>query len=368
MGRHSKANPAHCNDLRPPCRFLSFQQAVLDWFDRHGRHDLPWQRPRTPYRVWLSEIMLQQTQVVTVIGYFERFVLRFPDLADLAAADLDEVLALWSGLGYYSRARNLHRAARIVAEHHAGELPADLAALAGLPGIGRSTAGAILSLGFERRAAILDGNVRRVLARHHGVAGWPGQSKTEQELWRLSEELTPFERCADYNQAMMDLGATVCTRGSPACGACPLAGTCIARREGRQTELPAPRRGRPKPVRSTLMLLMVDQDRRVRLQKRPPAGIWAGLWAFPEFDGLEQITAWCALHGIHSRRIEPLPPRRHTFSHFHLDYTPVVVHCEANRDGVEEAAQGIWHLLDAEIGFAVPAPVRQLLNDLERLL
>lgn len=346
----------------------SFQQAVLDWFDPHGRHDLPWQRPRTPYRVWISEVMLQQTQVATVIGYFERFMRQFPGLADLAAADVDEVLALWSGLGYYSRARNLHRAARIVAERHAGELPADLAGLAALPGIGRSTAGAILSLGFERRAAILDGNVRRVLARHHGVEGWPGESKVEKELWRLSEELTPSKRCADYNQAMMDLGATVCTRGSPACEACPLARTCIARREGRQTELPAPRRAGPTPVRSTFMLLMVDPARRVRLQKRPPAGVWAGLWAFPEFDGLEQIAAWCALHSIHSRRIEPLPPRRHTFNHFHLDYTPVVVHCDARHTGVEETTPGLWHPAGAEIGFGVPTPVRQLLNELERLI
>ncbi|MDF9391355.1 MULTISPECIES: A/G-specific adenine glycosylase [Methylococcus] len=346
----------------------AFQQAVLDWFDLHGRHDLPWQRPRTPYRVWISEVMLQQTQVATAIGYFERFMQRFPRLAVLAAADVEEVLALWSGLGYYGRARNLHRTARIVAEHHAGELPADLAGLTVLPGIGRSTAGAILSLGFDRRAAILDGNVRRVLARHHGVGGWPGTAKVEKELWRLSEELTPSTRCADYNQAMMDLGATVCTRRAPDCTACPLAGACIARREGRQTELPVPRRAGPTPVRSTYMLLMVDPDRGVMLQKRPPAGIWAGLWAFPEFADLDEMSTWCALHSIHPGRIEPLPRRRHTFSHFHLDYTPVVVHCGARRTGVEEGAQGLWHPVGAEIGFGVPAPVRQLLHELERLI
>ncbi|QXP94612.1 A/G-specific adenine glycosylase [Methylococcus capsulatus] len=350
----------------PP--FSAFQQAVLDWFDLEGRHDLPWQRPRTPYRVWISEVMLQQTQVATVIGYFERFMRHFPRLAVLAEADLDEVLALWSGLGYYSRARNLHRTARIVTERHAGELPADPAVLTTLPGIGRSTAGAISSLGFDRRAAILDGNVRRVLARCHGVEGWPGASKVEKELWRLSEELTPSTRCADYNQAMMDLGATVCTRSRPACADCPLAGTCVARRQSRQTELPAPRRTGPAPVRSTLMLLMVDPDRRVRLQKRPPAGIWANLWAFPEFDGLEELNAWFALHGIHAHRLEPLLPRRHTFSHFHLDYTPVIVHCGVGHTGVEEAAQGLWHPLGAEIGFGVPAPVRRLLHELERVI
>ncbi|QJD29416.1 A/G-specific adenine glycosylase [Methylococcus geothermalis] len=346
----------------------SFQRAVLDWFDRYGRHDLPWQRPRTPYRVWISEVMLQQTQVATVIGYFDRFMRRFPDLPALAAADVDEVLALWSGLGYYRRARNLHRTARIVAEHHAGELPADLDALAGLPGIGRSTAGAILSLGFECRAAILDGNVRRVLARHYGIEGWPGEAKVEKELWRLSEELTPKERTADYNQAMMDLGATICVRGSPGCGACPLALTCIARREGRQDELPTPRRTRPIPVRSTYLLLMVDPNRRVRLQKRPPAGVWPGLWSFPEFDELDRLTAWCALHGIHCRRIERLPPRRHTFSHFHLDYTPVVARCDARRDGVDESGQSLWHPLAAEGELGIPTPIRRLLNELEKLI
>ncbi|MDD2768273.1 MAG: A/G-specific adenine glycosylase [Methylococcus sp.] len=345
----------------------SFQRAVLDWFGRCGRHDLPWQHPRTPYCVWISEVMLQQTQVATVVGYFERFTRRFPDLHALAEAEIDEVLALWSGLGYYSRARNLHRAARIVAESHAGELPADLAALAALPGIGRSTAGAILSLGFDRRAAILDGNVRRVLARHGGIEGWPGDSKVEKELWRLSETLTPEQQTADYNQAMMDLGATVCVRRSPGCNACPLAGTCIARLQNRVGELPTPRRAKPIPIRSTFMLLQVDPERGIRLEKRPPTGIWAGLWSFPEFDEIGRLTAWCELHGVNAQRLERLETRRHTFSHFHLDYTPVVVRGIAPQNRIEESAQSLWHALDRTANLGVPTPVRKLLDELEQL-
>src|SRR5690554_1228697 len=236
----------------------SFASRLLAWFGTGGRHDLPWQRPRTPYRVWLSEIMLQQTQVRVVVPYFERFVAALPTVAALAAAPLDDVLGLWSGLGYYARARNLHAAARTCAELHDGQLPRDFDALLALPGIGRSTAGAILAQAWGERFAILDGNVKRVLARYHGVEGWPGQPAVERQLWNLALAHLPEARLADYTQAQMDLGATVCTRHSPDCGRCPLRGGCVALATGRTAELPTPKPARASPTREALVLLLQD--------------------------------------------------------------------------------------------------------------
>ena len=262
-----------------------FATALLAWFDRHGRKDLPWQRERTPYRVWLSEVMLQQTQVRTAIPYFERFAAALPTLPDLAAAPEDQVLALWSGLGYYSRARNLLRAARICIERHDGALPHDIDALSALPGIGRSTAAAILAQAFGERHAILDGNVRRVLARFHGLHGWHGSGPVQRALWNLADRHTPATRTADYTQAIMDLGATVCTRARPRCGDCPLGNACIARRDGLVEVLPTPKPARAIPERETTMLIVHDPAGRVLLERRPPSGVWGSLWSLPECAG-----------------------------------------------------------------------------------
>ncbi|HWP00190.1 MAG TPA: A/G-specific adenine glycosylase [Methylococcus sp.] len=343
---------------------VGFQDSVLAWSERCGRRDLPWQNPRTPYRVWVSEIMLQQTRVATVVPYFLRFTEQFPDLGALARADLERVLGLWSGLGYYRRARNLHQTARIVSECFHGNLPTDLEQLAALPGIGRSTAGAILSLGYGIAAPILDGNVKRVLSRFWGIEGWPGDSRIEKELWRLSEWLTPAARCAQYNQALMDLGALICLPKSPRCECCPLADSCLARAQNRGMELPTPRPNQPLPVRSAFFLLLVETTGRVYLEKRPPTGVWADLWCFPEFASLEDLRHWCERRGLIDFRLERLPERRHTFSHFHLDYTPVVVRDVRHWVRVEEKARTAWLLPQGDPEIGVPTPVRRLLAEI----
>ncbi len=323
-----------------------FSVRLLAWFEHHGRHDLPWQHPRDSYRVWLAEIMLQQTQVATVIPYFQRFVAALPDIASLAAADEDQVLALWSGLGYYRRARFLHQTARRIVADHGGEFPRQPEALQALPGIGRSTAAAILSQAFGQPHAILDGNVKRVLARHRGIAGWPGQGSVEKALWREAEALTPDVRVADYTQAIMDLGASVCTRTNPDCRACPLAADCIARLEGRTAELPASRPRRQIPARSALMLIEYDDGGQVRLVKRGPAGVWPSLWSLPEIDAPPE----------ESRRIDGF---EHAFTHFRL-------HAElcAAALATDRIADNEGHRLagpDDLHGIALPAPVRSRL-------
>ncbi|MDX1605378.1 MAG: A/G-specific adenine glycosylase, partial [Candidatus Competibacterales bacterium] len=297
----------------------SFAGRVLAWFDRHGRRSLPWQQQPTPYRVWISEIMLQQTQVATVIPYYQRFMARFPVPAALAVAPLDEVLAHWSGLGYYARARNLHRAAREIRENHGGELPETLDALAALPGIGRSTAGAVLALSRGQRHPILDGNVKRVLARYHAVPGWPGRTAVQRELWALAEHHTPAGRVADYTQAMMDLGALVCTRRRPRCRTCPLAADCAAHTGGREHEFPAPRPRKALPVRRTRMLLLRTPQAEILLERRPPNGIWGGLWSLPECPPEAKIADWCAQH--HDLTVldqQPWAELQHAFTHFRL--------------------------------------------------
>ncbi|MCC7249688.1 MAG: A/G-specific adenine glycosylase, partial [Lysobacter sp.] len=269
---------------------------LLAWFDTDGRHDLPWQDPRTPYRVWLSEIMLQQTQVRVVVPYFERFVAALPDLRALAEAPSDDVLALWSGLGYYARARNLHAAAKRCVDAHEGDLPRDLDALMALPGIGRSTAGAILSQAWGDAQPILDGNVKRVLCRVFSIDGWPGTPAIEKKLWTIAASLLPdarnTHRMADYTQAQMDFGATLCTRHDPACVLCPLQNACVARREGRIDELPTPKPGKPLPERTAYVLLAQDAQGRALLLRRPPSGIWASLWSLPEAEDHDDARAW----------------------------------------------------------------------------
>jgi A/G-specific adenine glycosylase len=343
-----------------------FSRRLISWFERHGRHDLPWQRDPTPYRVWVSEIMLQQTQVATVVGYFNRFMGRFPDVRSLAEAPLDEVLHHWSGLGYYARARNLHRAAGLVCTLHGGRLPEDPDALEALPGIGRSTAGAILSLACGRREPILDGNVKRVLARHGGVEGWSGEAAVLGRLWRLAEERTPGHRVAEYTQAIMDLGATVCTRTRPACGHCPVADDCVARATGRTAELPTPRPRREQPLRETRMLL-VTGPQGVLLEQRPPRGLWGGLWGFPEVDSEDHALAWCREHlGAAPGGVETWRPFVHTFTHFRLRIIPLRVQAHIPAGCVMEGEGRVWYNSRTSSRLGLAAPVARLLETLHQ--
>ena len=340
-----------------------FAPRLLAWFDCHGRHDLPWQHPRTPYRVWLSEIMLQQTQVGVVAPYFERFVKALPSVAALAAAPLDDVLALWSGLGYYARARNLHAAARLCAERHGGELPRDLAALMALPGIGRSTAGAILAQAWGDAFPILDGNVKRVLARLHGVEGWPGLPAVEKRLWAIAQAQLPDARLADYTQAQMDFGATLCTRHDPACGICPMQASCIAWREGRVAELPTPKPGKPLPEREALMLWAEDAAGRVLLQRRPPTGVWAELWSLPEHADDGAAQPWFERHlRADYTGGEALAPVAHTFSHYRLRIRPMRW-CGAEPTAAVGDNPDLRWVARAELSaLGIPAPIRKLLE------
>jgi len=331
-----------------------FARRVIAWQRQAGRHDLPWQaggRKRNPYRIWLSEIMLQQTQVATVIPFYRRFLARFPDLASLAAAPSGEVMALWSGLGYYARARNLQRAAQEVVAKHGGRFPQRIEEIEALPGIGRSTAAAIAVFAFGARAAILDGNVKRVLARFFGIAGFPGEKAVETRLWALAESLLPKRDVAAYTQGLMDLGATLCTRGRPRCGDCPVAGLCVARREGRSEELPTPRARRPVPQRAVTVLVLRHRGR-VLLEQRPPKGIWGGLLSLPELPGGKLSRPFADA--------QPLPVVRHAFTHFRLDITPLL--CKVSR--CETAMDGVWLSLKKLDTAPLPAPIRKILETL----
>ena len=341
----------------------SFASRLLAWFGTGGRHDLPWQHPRTPYRVWLSEIMLQQTQVRVVVPYFERFVAALPDLPALAAAPLDEVLALWSGLGYYARARNLHAAAKACVERHGGELPRDIDALIALPGIGRSTAGAILAQAWGDRHPILDGNVKRVLCRWHGVEGWPGTPKVERQLWELAESHLPHARMADYVQAQMDLGATLCTRHDPSCLLCPVSDGCAALAQGRVAELPTPRPGKPLPEREAVVLLACDDAGRVLLQRRPPTGVWASLWSLPEAADHDDARSWfdAHLHGDFGRG-EALEPMAHAFTHYRLTLHPLRWRGASARAAVRDDGDLRWVAKADLESLGIPAPIRRLLR------
>jgi A/G-specific adenine glycosylase len=351
----------------PPAQGSSLAPALLAWHARHGRHDLPWQVERSAYRVWVSEIMLQQTQVAIVIGYFDRFMARFPDVASLAAAAPDEVLHLWSGLGYYSRARNLQRAARQVMEQHAGELPDSVEGLAALPGIGRSTAGAIRALSAGERAPILDGNVRRVLARYFAVRGPLTGSARERELWALAGACTPHGDVATYTQAIMDLGATVCVRARPLCAVCPLADQCGAKREGLQREIPAPRPRPVRPLRRAAWLLARRDDGCVLLERQPERGLWGGLWCPPQFDDVQQARAWASAR-LEGQFEQPgaLAPFRHAFTHFELEVEPLLVHCRAACGGhvAEPGPAHAWCNPADPGALGLPAPVSALLSRL----
>jgi len=342
-----------------------FDDKVLQWHARCGRRDLPWQIEPTPYRVWVSEIMLQQTQVATVIPYFRRFMERFPQVTDLADADLDEVLHLWSGLGYYARARNLHRAAGLIRDHHGGRFPEDFDDVVALPGIGRSTAGAILALSCGQRRPILDGNVKRVLCRHRGIDGWPGRAAVEKTLWRLAEALTPGERVGEYTQAMMDLGATVCRRSRPQCDACPVSDDCVARAEGRQHALPVPRPARERPVRSTVMLLITDRRGRVLLERRQSSGIWGGLWSFPELPEGFGAEEWVKERlGVPVAKSETWPDVNHGFTHFELAVTPQRIVLASQPSVIMEVGHWLWYNPESPKRFGTAAIVTRLLDAL----
>jgi len=341
----------------------SFSTRLLAWFDEHGRQDLPWQHPRTPYRVWLSEVMLQQTQVRVVVPYFERFVTALPDVAALARASVDDVYALWSGLGYYARARNLHAAATACVERHDGELPRDLDALIALPGIGRSTAGAIMAQAWGDRFPILDGNVKRVLARYHGVDGWPGSPAVQKALWAHATTHLPTTRMADYVQAQMDLGATLCTRHDPACARCPVSTDCIALATSRTAELPTPKPGKPLPERSTLVLLAVDEQQRILMQRRPATGVWQGLWSLPEAKDLDAARHWFGTHLRGSFDIgEPLAEIAHGFSHYRLLLRPLRWAGVAAATRVDDNADLRWVERHQFASLGIPAPIRTLIE------
>lgn len=338
-----------------------FAERLIDWQARSGRHDLPWQNTRDAYRIWLSEIMLQQTQVSTVMAYYLRFLERFPTLQVLAQAPLEAVLERWAGLGYYARARNLHRCAQVIAADYGGEFPQDVQRIAELPGIGPSTAAAISAFAFGTRAAILDGNVKRVLARCFGIEGFPGAAQTERTMWALAESLLPSAQIEAYTQGLMDLGATLCTRCSPFCGSCPMHEICIARRDGRQAELPVARPRKVLPEREATLLLLSD-GKHVLLERRPPAGIWGGLLSLPEQS---EATAPEFAHRLGFRLLDIvlLTHLRHTFSHFHLNIR--ALRCTVEACGTALAEPGWqWLELASLEALAVPTPVRHLLRTL----
>lgn len=332
-----------------------FSQAVICWYEQFGRKTLPWQIEKSPYHVWLSEVMLQQTQVATVIPYFKRFIAHFPKIADLANAPIDDVLHLWTGLGYYARARNLHKAAQIVNDKFEGIFPTRFDDVVALPGVGRSTAGAILSLSQNKHFAILDGNVKRVLTRYFAVEGWPGNKTIENKLWQLSEQVTPKHDVAKFNQAMMDIGATVCTRSKPKCNLCPLNVECIAYKTESWQQFPTKKPKSTLPEK-TAYFLILEYQHAIWLEKRPPSGIWGGLYCLPEFANQQALEDWLIQRGIKTTPPEQLISFRHTFSHFHLDIIPIKCIITNYKKCLDET-NGYWYNLkteNAKIGLATP--------------
>ncbi len=342
-----------------------FASAILEWYENFGRKSLPWQQNKSAYSVWLSEIMLQQTQVATVIPYYQRFLERFPTVVDLANAEQDEVLHLWTGLGYYARARNLHKAAKVVAEQYGGEFPLNIEEMNALPGIGRSTAAAILSSVYKQPHAILDGNVKRTLARSFAVEGWPGQKKVENQLWHYAEAHTPQVDVDKYNQAMMDMGAMVCTRSKPKCTLCPIESMCIANKQGNPLDYPGKKPKKEKPIKEA-WFVMLHCNGKVWLEQRPQSGIWGGLFCFPQHDTAD-VQHQIDVRGIQDvdiKKQSQLIAFRHTFSHYHLDITPILVDLSKQPNMVMEADKGLWYNLSQPEEIGLAAPVKQLLESL----
>lgn len=339
---------------------------MVHWYHQHGRKDLPWQLDNSPYHTWLSEVMLQQTQVQTVIPYYLTFTETYPTIADLAKASIDQVLHHWTGLGYYTRARNLHKTAQMVANELNGEFPTTQAGLEALSGIGRSTAGAILSLSMGKSAAILDGNVKRVLCRFHCIEGWSGAPATQKHLWQLAETYTPTKQCKQYNQSMMDLGATLCKRSKPQCEICPLAPNCEAYARGEQKSFPQSKPKKAIPEKSCNMLLLQKRSGEVYLEQRPPSGIWGGLWSFPEFSSKAQLLKHCADKGIKFHSSEELEEVKHTFTHFKL--TIQAQHCQIKKSPAKIADNtGTWFKLNSGQELGLPGPVKKLIEQVQSL-
>lgn len=343
-----------------------FRERILAWYYQFGRKDLPWQKNITPYRVWVSEIMLQQTQVTTVIPYFERFMQRFPDVESLAASPIDDVLQHWSGLGYYARGRNLHKAATVVVEEFGAQFPNNVDALTTLPGIGRSTAGAIASISMNIAAPILDGNVKRVLTRLHAVEGWPGDKKVADQLWNIAEAYIQPDQTQQYTQAMMDLGATLCTRSKPACTLCPLVDACQAAHNGNPAAYPHRKPKKDKPEKSTWMLLLQHQDE-LLLYRRPPQGIWGGLWSFPEFKTEQALIQHLALHDtMDCATKHAIAPFRHSFSHYHLDIHPLHVQVPRKPNAIMDGMDQVWYNERQIEQLGLAAPVKKLIQRLHQ--
>ncbi|WP_423187190.1 A/G-specific adenine glycosylase [Alishewanella sp. d11] len=340
-----------------------FSEQLVNWYRQHGRKTLPWQVGKTPYKTWLSEVMLQQTQVATVIPYFERFLARYPDVQSLAAAPIDEVLHLWTGLGYYARARNLHNAAKKIVNDFGGEFPTAFADVLALPGVGRSTAGAVLSLSLGQHYPILDGNCKRVLARFAAVAGWPGEKAIEQQLWQLAEQVTPRETVAEFNQAMMDLGASLCSRSKPRCAECPLKLHCKAALTGDQTSFPGKKPKKVLPEKHSFWLLLRYQDQ-VYLLQRPAMGLWGGLFGFLEFTNASEREQYVLMHKLVSKQQQDLPAFRHTFSHFHLWIQPRLLDLNAQPLLVQEQSVASWFTISAMPEVGLSAPAKLLLEQL----
>lgn len=342
---------------------FSFSHAVLRWFDQHGRHDLPWQKNQTPYRVWISEIMLQQTQVGTVIPYYEKFMSRFPTIKELAIAELDEVLGYWSGLGYYARARNLYKSAKIVYQEMKGEFPNSVEKLAELPGVGLSTAGAILSLGMKKPATILDGNVKRLLSRYHAIDE-PLNNNTIKKLWQLADDLTPKDRCNDYNQAVMDLGAMICTRTQPKCNICPIQKNCAGYQSGQPAFYPIKTNKKSIPTRSVYMLILQKKSGEILLEKRPPTGIWGSLWSLPECPLTEDVLNWSKKHfSFQTEILEKWPVLYHQFTHFNLEINPLLLKIKKITPTAMDNPNQIWYK-EGQLPGGLPAPVLKLLKSL----
>ncbi|CAM4442905.1 MAG: Adenine DNA glycosylase [Legionellaceae bacterium] len=339
-----------------------FSHQVLAWYDQYGRKSLPWQNPISAYRVWISEIMLQQTQVATVIPYFTRFMEIFPDITILANTPIDEVLHLWTGLGYYARARNLHKAAQIIVTEYKGIFPTQLNEIINLPGIGRSTAGAIAAIAMGQSTAILDGNVKRVLSRYHAVEGWPGNLTVTNKLWEYAIQYTPTTRVKEYTQAMMDLGAMICTRTKPKCNICPLEQHCVAHQLNNETAYPTRKPTKILPNKSIKMLILKQANNSILLIKRPPVGIWGGLWSFPECTLDMELSKLYSHFGIiEIADEESLPSFRHTFSHFHLDIYPIVTHVKKCHYQIMDENQMIWYNHEESPKLGLATPVKQLL-------
>ena len=337
---------------------------ILSWYQQHGRKDLPWQRSKDAYLIWVSEIMLQQTQVTTVIPYFERFTDRFPTIKSLATTHVDDVLSLWSGLGYYARARNLHKAAQIIHEQYESKFPQDFDDVLALPGIGRSTAGAILAFSTNQRLPILDGNVKRVLCRFYGIEGYPGQREIENQLWQIADRNTPHNNVAQYTQAIMDLGATVCVRKNPLCTDCPIQVDCRALQSGIQSLLPTPKPRKVLPTREVSMLLILNKKNQILLEKRPPSGIWGGLWSLPECVKGEDIQGHCETKLSLSGSLKSSPGvLKHSFSHYHLKIHPQIIELTKITTAREDNLS--WFEIDQTNQLGLPKPVKSLINQLE---